>query len=1675
MNIQSGVITTAVTLPKIAGLTTYSIDSSTANVSVDGLYIRNGGSLTIANGNTISGTYNNSPPYGTISSGYSLYVDDDGTGGTLKDDGTGGVTFTNGVYIYNGATVSLSGDTFATTAQNAGHYFVGVDVAAQDVNSLVNDTFPSGATMNIQSGVITTAVTLPKIAGLTTYSIDSSTANVSVDGLYIRNGGSLTIANGNTISGTYNSSPPYGTISSGYSLYVDDNGTGGTLKDDGTGGVTFTNGVYIYNGATVSLSGDTFATTAQNAGHYFVGVNIAAQYVNSLVNDTFPSGATMNIQSGVITTAVTLPKIAGLTTYSIDYSTTNVSVDGLHVRNDGSLTIASGNTLSGTYNSSAPYGTISSGYSLYVDDDGTNATLKDDGTGGVTFTNGVYIYNGATVSLSGDTFATTAENAGYYFVGVNIAAQCVNSLINDTFPSGATMNIQSGVITTAVTLPKIAGLTTYSIDYSTTNVSVDGLHIRNDGSLTIASGNTISGTYNSSLGGVINGGYQLYVDDDGTNGTLKDDGTGGVTFANGVYIYNGATVSLSGDTFANTGENSHLDFVGVDIAAQEVDYLAGDRFQGSNATMDIQSGVISTAVTFPKISGFANYSLDSGGLKIENGGGLAIACGYTISGATLEVSDNGSGGALWAEDVTFSNQLTFGQYCAGTVEFDNFEYSGPNYFDGQMAATVTDNNFNFSGSIARAQGSGGPVNLGGNYWGTTVVATIRQNHIYDHSNDSSLPVINLGTPLAAAPVFAEHLAFIVEPTDTAAGATVAPAVQVAVEDQNGNIVASDNSSVTLAIGTNPGGGALSGTTTAAAVQGVATFSNLSISEPGTGYTLTAADGSVTAAASVAFKVTGVGAPSNVVFTTGPSSTAAGAGISPAVQVSVEDASGNVVTSDGSNMTIAIGADPGGGSLHGTLTEPAINGVATFNDLWIDKAGAAYTLTAADGSLTGATSSSFNVTPAAASKLVFATQPSSTTAGVAMGPAVTVDVEDQYDNVVTTDGSTVTLTLSSGTFAGGSNTATAQASGGVAAFSNLVIDKTGSYTVAGTDGTLAATGNSNSFSINPAAAGKLVFGQQPTNATAGVAITPAVTVDVEDQYNNVVTTDGSTVTLTLSSGTFAGGSNTATAHASGGVATFSNLVVNKVGAGYTLTAVDGSLTGATSSTFNVAPAAASKVVLTTQPSSTTAGVAISPAVTVDVEDQYNNVVITDGSTVTLTLSSGTFAGGSNTAATQASAGVATFNNLVIDKTGSYTVAGTDGTLTATGNSSSFSIKPAAAGKLVFGQQPTNATAGVAISPAVTADVEDQYNNVVITDGSTVTLTLSSGTFAGGSNTATTQASGGVAAFSNLVIGKAGTGYTLTAADGSLSGATSSTFNVTPAAASKVIFATQPSSTTAGVAISPAVTVDVEDQYNNVVTTNGSTVTLALSSGTFASGSNTATAQGLGRRGNVQQPGDRQDGQLHGGGHGRDVDRDGQQRQLQHQPGGGQQTGFRPAAHECHGGRGDQPLGNRERGGPIQQRRHYGRLQRDRGHWHGPQRRNTFRDSQQGGCRWSSDVRRPVDQQGRQRVHPDGRGRQPEQRHLERVQCHPGRSHAQLVHPGEHQLWHGPERHATERHGLRAGELQLQPRHRDRLAGRAQPDPFRHLHPSGYDRLHHGHRQCVDHCPTARRRRLRPSAR
>ena len=169
------------------------------------------------------------------------------------------------------------------------------------------------------------------------------------------------------------------------------------------------------------------------------------------------------------------------------------------------------------------------------------------------------------------------------------------------------------------------------------------------------------------------------------------------------------------------------------------------------------------------------------------------------------------------------------------------------------------------------------------------------------------------------------------------------------------------------------------------MNGVATFSNLSINNAGSGYTLVANSGALTFATSNTFNITT--SATQLAFVTEPTTTAAGTSINPSVQVAVQDALGNTDPTFTGNVTVAIGANPGSGALSGTATQAAVAGVATFADLSIDKAGTGYTLSATSGALPAGTSAAFNITPGAATKLVFTVQPSAVGAGLAISPAV----------------------------------------------------------------------------------------------------------------------------------------------------------------------------------------------------------------------------------------------------------------------------------------------------------------------------------------------------------------------------------------------------------------------------------------------------------------------------------------------------------------------------------------------------------------------------------------------------------------------------------------------------------------------------------------------------------------
>ncbi|MCB9893030.1 MAG: hypothetical protein H6839_01110 [Planctomycetes bacterium] len=134
--------------------------------------------------------------------------------------------------------------------------------------------------------------------------------------------------------------------------------------------------------------------------------------------------------------------------------------------------------------------------------------------------------------------------------------------------------------------------------------------------------------------------------------------------------------------------------------------------------------------------------------------------------------------------------------------------------------------------------------------------------IPNNDNDENpYNIVVLGDAVAA-PGPATQLVLVTQPAGAAPGVAFTTQPVVQVQDSTGALVSSDNStqvtvSITAATGTS--GAVLSGTTTVTAVNGVVTFSGLSIDLAGSGYTLDFTDGgALTDATSNTFDVSAGG-------------------------------------------------------------------------------------------------------------------------------------------------------------------------------------------------------------------------------------------------------------------------------------------------------------------------------------------------------------------------------------------------------------------------------------------------------------------------------------------------------------------------------------------------------------------------------------------------------------------------------------------------------------------------------------------------------------------------------------------------------------------------------------------------------------------------------------------------
>lgn len=389
-------------------------------------------------------------------------------------------------------------------------------------------------------------------------------------------------------------------------------------------------------------------------------------------------------------------------------------------------------------------------------------------------------------------------------------------------------------------------------------------------------------------------------------------------------------------------------------------------------------------------------------------------------------------------------------------------------------------------------------------------------------------------------------------------------------------------------------------------------------------------------------------------------------------------------------------------------------------------------------------------------------------------------------------------------------------------------------------TSSSTGDINRIEVT---ATKLLFVQQPTNTSNGIAMTPNPTVEAVDG-NNIRDLDFASIVSVTSSGTLSSSPQTTTFSA--GFGTYSNIVHTANATGRQLTATFGGLTSALSSTFDITASSSSDIVNNT---------GFTYTQNIAYNTYQENVNLQGSNSITIAafeLRDGGALGDSDGAPT-------VLQNLVLDLGVNYTyirrielydgvgpseIAGTEqpvstqlvtfpglsisasdnnfkrfsvrvsfttsvvdnnqvsvtiNSATAQSGSSNFAASNAGgasssvagndnrievtATKLLFVQQPTNTLNGLTMSPSVTVEATDGLNVRDLDFVGTVGLT-STGTMTGSPQNATFAS--GLGTYAGIVHTVNQTARTLSTTNlAALANATSSTFNITASSSSDII--------------------------------------------------------------------------------------------------------------------------------------------------------------------------------------------------------------------------------------------------------------------------------------------------
>jgi hypothetical protein len=928
---------------------------------------------------------------------------------------------TGSISVASGQTLAVEGGTFDQNGGAIGGMGSIVSFQTEIINlnrdlSSAGSTFTaSGSTIN-GPGTFTDAIDETLTLNGTTVDaplVNNGTVNAdddsSIDGSFTNANGAATILNDVMVSGamvnngTLNISG--GSFSGGGTLL-----NNGILNADGDSSIegSFTTAVGSIINLTADDNNDDSSLDVANSFTNNGTINLVNNSVNDYIYELTVNGILTNASGASIIASGSSMEYSGaiyavlanLGTVTIT-DTPGLTLDGDGGSNTGTIDVSGGpftlaiedyGNSSGVFTNNGAI-IVASGQTLGVEDGifnqnggtlgGTGATL--------TFNDGTYNQNGGVLGGNGATLTFGDADNGAVDINLNVSFSGTDESL--AF-EGATIN-GPGTLTSG----------------SGSTMMLDGAAVNaplvNDGTLNVYVYSFIYGTFTTGVGSTINAaadaddiGDELYIADSFTNngtinlanttytgGDLNVHGTltnaaGGSIIAAGNSILDGAC-SLEAYGLVNVGTITISDAPGLTIYQGNLGY---DNEPDGTVVTFTNSGTISITggpLTIYPVAGVVGVFNNASAINVAlgqtfivdyntfnedadgtlGGGGSLNFFLATVNGPGTLTNPLGATLTLYATTITapLVNDGTL-IVLGGGVQIDDGSFTTG---DGStINLTVDDTTDFFFLGIANSFTNNGTINL--------------VNNTEENPNASDELVI-YGT-LTNAP----GGSIIVSGSSTQYGVTIAGdlmnAGALTISDVPGLALDGDFTQTTDGI-TNIYIGASGGTPQADAfdVTGTASLAGSLgivladgfVPTDGQSFTVVNYDsftGTLNLVDPSGFTFTSAFNPTNLVVTAGggqlifdqqPTDTPGGAPIND-VTVSIEDASGNVITDDNVDVTLEIEAGPSA-TLEGTVTEPTIDGVATFDDLSLESAGS-YTLKATDGRDTNATSDTFNIGP-----------------------------------------------------------------------------------------------------------------------------------------------------------------------------------------------------------------------------------------------------------------------------------------------------------------------------------------------------------------------------------------------------------------------------------------------------------------------------------------------------------------------------------------------------------------------------------------------------------------------------------------------------------------------------------------------------------------------------------------